>query len=427
MTTVREDILEALREYEEEERKRRQEEALRKAEEALEERRREEEERHRQEQEEREREEEEKRQRQEEEREDRSLDIAKEAGKGFIKGIGGAMFDIANGATFGGAKKFDEKYLNGEISKFDEELEDMADAADVGNIYRGLKNFNEGVGAGLAITGAKNIGGYGLNEAVKYNGRRDLIKQLERGDNFKDINFGKMDKDTLENINKLREEGGYNLLNQQTYIPANVVRKLYEKRLSEGYTPQEVTNIARDLFQKGRADVTESRYGHIQQLIQPKENVSDVGYVAQNPNNGQTVIKSVYKKPNKEIGELNIKGILDGRTHSSPAPSYQDINNHIQTTRPAAARFSALQDTMHNHITPINNGVNSSGWENLEKNFEDTSSVGYVAQNKFMPQNNLGQAGGLSQNPYSHILQSKREKEDLEELLRRLRLLRGRW
>ena len=96
-----------------------------------------------------------------------------------------------------------------------------------------------------------------------------------------------------------------------------------------------------------------------------------VEYVAQNPNNGQTVIKSVYKKPNKEIGELNIKGILDGRTHSSPAPSYQDINNHIQTTRPAAARFSALQDTMHNNITPINNGVNSSGWDvmtNLKRN-----------------------------------------------------------
>ncbi len=75
----------------------------------------------------------------------------------------------------------------------------------------------------------------------------------------------------------------------------------------------------------------------------------------------------------------------------------------------------------------MNDGVNSSGWENLVKNFEDTSSVGYVAQNKFMPQNNLGQAGDLSQNPYSHILQSKREKEDLEELLRRLKLLRGRW
>ena len=68
MTTVREDILEALREYEEEERKRLLEEALRKAEEAQEERRREEEEeRQRQEEEERQRQEEEERQRQEEE------------------------------------------------------------------------------------------------------------------------------------------------------------------------------------------------------------------------------------------------------------------------------------------------------------------------------------------------------------------------
>ena len=62
----------------------------------------------------------------------------------------------------------------------------------------------------------------------------------------------------------------------------------------------------------------------------------------------------------------------------------------------------------------MNDGVNSLGWENLVKNFEDTSSVGYVTQNKFMPQNNLGQAGDLSQNPYSHILQSKRDKEDFD-------------
>jgi len=174
-----------------------------------------------------------------------------------------------------------------------------------------------------------------------------------------------MDKNTLNDVNKLREQSGYPALGQQTYIPSNVVRKWHEKRLSEGYTPQEVTQIARDLLQKGKGQVTESRYPHIQQIIQPKKNVSDVGYVAQNPNNGQTVIKSVYRKPNKQINKTS--GILDGRTHSSPAPSYKDINNHIQTTRPAAARFSALQNTAESNVIPIKENVNIEVAKWLEK------------------------------------------------------------
>ena len=76
--------------------------------------------------------------------------------------------------------------------------------------------------------------------------------------------------------------------------------------------------------------------------------------MAQNPNNGQTVIKSVYKKPNKQIN-----GILDGRTHPSPALNYKGIDNHTHITRPAAARFSALQNTVKSNITPIRGGVKS--------------------------------------------------------------------
>ncbi|MBR1915972.1 MAG: hypothetical protein IJ830_06020 [Alphaproteobacteria bacterium] len=73
----------------------------------------------------------------------------------------------------------------------------------------------------------------------------------------------------------------------------------------------------------------------------------------------------------------------------------------------------------------------------LVKNFEDTSLVGYVAQNKFMPQNNLSQGGlgqnglqlnALGQNPYSQIMPVKsQEEEDLEELLKRLRRMRRGW
>ncbi|HCU58617.1 MAG TPA: hypothetical protein DIC64_01410, partial [Alphaproteobacteria bacterium] len=303
----------------------------------------------------------------EEERKRRERELLKEAAKGFAKGVAGATYDVANGATFGGIGKLDKKYFNSATHKMNDELEKDADNAGVGDLYRGIKSFNQGVGLGLGLFGTKNAGEYGLNEAVKWNGRRDLVNQLEKGENFKDINFGKMNKDTLRDINNLREENGYSSLSGQTYIPANVVRKLHEKRLSEGYSPQEVSQIASDLFQKGGRNVAESRYPHIQQVIKPKENVSDVGFVAQNPNNGQTVIKSVYKKPNKEINEININDILDGRTHSSSAPSYQDVNNHIQTTRPAAARFSALQDIVDNNIMPLQDSVNNEVEDWLER------------------------------------------------------------
>ncbi len=81
----------------------------------------------------------------------------------------------------------------------------------------------------------------------------------------------------------------------------------------------------------------------------------------------RTVIKSVYRKPNREIKELDIRGILDGRTHSSSAPRYQNVNNHIQITRPAVARFSALQNTTDNNVTSLTGDVNRTIEDLIEK------------------------------------------------------------
>ena len=360
-----------------------------------------------------------------------TFELVKEAGKGFLQGSKGALFDLANGATFGGASKIDQKYFGGKMSKMNDELENLADVSGLGDVYRGVQGFNEGVGAGLGMLGVQNVGGYGLNEAVKWNGRRALVNQLKRGDDFKDINFGKMNKDTLEDINKLREQSGYDSLMPQTYIPANVVRKLYEKRLPEGYTPQDVTEIARDLFQKGKRDVTESRYPHIQQIIQPKNNVSNVGYVAQNPNNGQTVIKSVYKKDNEDI----IRNLLEGRRNPS------SVVRGAENIPTVPARLSALQQTPSNNITSSTNDVNG-GIENLIEKLGQEDRL-FDAQNA-LPQNGLGKpnvwgqsamlqnAFGLKnpswENLYSQMMPFKSQKEeDLEELLKRLRQMRGGW
>ena len=42
--------------------------------------------------------------------------------------------------------------------------------------------------------------------------------------------------------------------------------------------------------------VTESKHPHIQQVVKPRTYTADYGYISQNPVNGQTVIKSMYRK-----------------------------------------------------------------------------------------------------------------------------------
>ena len=44
------------------------------------------------------------------------------------------------------------------------------------------------------------------DEIVRWNGRRGLLNQLKRGRDFKDINFGKVSPEKLEDLNKIRKE-----------------------------------------------------------------------------------------------------------------------------------------------------------------------------------------------------------------------------
>lgn len=159
-------------------------------------------------------------------------------------------------------------------------------------------------GAGLSTgTFLRSIPTIGAN-IVRWNGRRDLIEQLNRGLNFKDINFGRMNNQTLNEINFLREESNLPKLRGNAYIPANVVKKFYDKRLKEKYTAEQIADMGRRLFQEPGGIVSESLYPHVQQVCIPKKQMSDVGYVSQNPANGQTVIKSIYKKDTNRIKGL---------------------------------------------------------------------------------------------------------------------------
>lgn len=151
------------------------------------------------------------------------------------------------------------------------------------------------VGAGAALGLRSGLKGT-QNAYYRYDGKRNLTNQLKQGGEFTDIYFGKMHPQTLKEVNEIRQIANLPSLEEEIYIPANVIRKLYEKRLNEKYTPQQVSDMAGKLFHKGGHLVTEGRYPHIQQIIHPTHTKPEVGYVAQNPLNGQTVVKSVYKK-----------------------------------------------------------------------------------------------------------------------------------
>ena len=123
-----------------------------------------------------------------------------------------------------------------------------------------------------------------------------MINQLKRGNDFSDINFGKVYNDTMKKVNQIRESGNIPQLKGNAYIPANVVKKIYDKRIiNEGYTPEQMAEMGKRLFHQGPNMVSESRYPHIQQIVYPRTYTSDYGYISQNPANGQTVIKSMYK------------------------------------------------------------------------------------------------------------------------------------
>ena len=197
-----------------------------------------------------------------------------------------------NGMSGGGLNYLGERYgidtrMNDCLSLKDEE--------GTGNLARNLGNMTQfggmGLGGAALFTSIPAAG----NSIVRWNGRRNLINQLKRGEDFKDINFGKVYPDTLKRINRLREFDNQPRLNQNAYIPANVVRKFYNKRLKEGYTPEDMARMGKRLFHEGGNTVSESKYPHIQQIGRPRTYTEDVGYISQNPANGQTVIKSMYK------------------------------------------------------------------------------------------------------------------------------------
>lgn len=190
-----------------------------------------------------------------------------------------------NGLTFGGLDKLGKRY------GLDSSMSDYANLRG-GNI----RQLGE-----IAQVGGNMLPSFlplsaGLNKYVQWRGHNSFIKQLKKGGDFVDINMGKIDNTILDKVNKVREYGNLPKLTQPGYIPANVVRKFYNKRIKQdNFTPEGLSRLYKRVFNNRNNVVSQSKYPHIQEVRNPRGDISDVGYISSDPANGRTVIKSIYK------------------------------------------------------------------------------------------------------------------------------------
>ena len=88
---------------------------------------------------------------------------------------------------------------------------------------------------------AKNAG----EQAIRWNGRRQLLNQLQKGKDFRDVNLGYIAKKQLDEINNLRKlEGVSKIGSRKVSIPSDCIEHVFERRiLNNGYKPQEVVDV----------------------------------------------------------------------------------------------------------------------------------------------------------------------------------------
>ena len=108
------------------------------------------------------------------------------------------------------------------------------------------------------------------DEIGRMRGRREFVNQLKRGHDFRDVNFGKLKNDMLDNLNAIRRDKNISPINDRMVtIPSDRVEHLYQERvLGDRYSPQEVTNTLSDaLFGNKSIVYPDRKYDTLQNII----------------------------------------------------------------------------------------------------------------------------------------------------------------
>lgn len=197
--------------------------------------------------------------------------------------VTGAAVGAADGASYGLGKSG---------------ADDMAGAG--ANTLRGsLYGAAAGVAAPLAFYGAER----GLNAYQLRQAKTKLLEMLGSRKDFENVDFGILRQEKVKALNKIRHENGVGPLSRRRLaIPANVVKHLQDRRiLKDGMPAEEVADMLIDVFHSPKSVVGRGKYPHIQALVSPKDKISNIGFVGVNPANGETVVKTAYKRENQRL------------------------------------------------------------------------------------------------------------------------------
>lgn len=268
----------------------------------------------------------------------------------------------------------------------------MASGGVEGGVYgaTGSDTWNEAlinstIGAGTGVLTAGSL--YGMakplvkrgeqaaNYVNRWRGKRKLTNQLSNGDNFSDIDLGKISKNKLDEINNLRNiENADAIENNLVTIPADRVEHLYQQRILDNkYHPKEVGNVLDSAIFGRDSKVVGGKYPTLQGFVDDSTKPMNVAIVGKHRDRGSLFVKTGYKK---DAGSS-----LEGRRTPSSDP---DFNN------PSGSLLSARQTTTK---APYADNINSNG-KNVNDNEYSRSFVEALAdRDKSKKIKNAVQAG----------------------------------
>ena len=155
----------------------------------------------------------------------------------FMKILIPDLESLANGVTLGGYDWLDNEYGLGAKERR-QNLQQAADNAGVGQAFALANQATKLVGDGIGLYGIANIPSAARNAYNVYNiykGTRNLENQLQRGHNFEDIYMGRIDRNKLDEINKIRQElGEPTIPSEKVKLLKNDIQHIWNRRIHEG-------------------------------------------------------------------------------------------------------------------------------------------------------------------------------------------------
>ena len=199
-----------------------------------------------------------------------------------------------NGMSFGGLD-----WLGNKLG-FDAQMNNYLQIKDPQsqNLAQAVGQLAELGGGALVGKKLKDVAQHGYNQFLRQNGRRSLINQLQRGNNFEDIRYSNITDSQMRQLNNIRKNINQpQMQNNRIIIPANVVKKWYEKRIiNDGMSPEELANSIDNSIYSPNSVVFNTKYGQNQAIVNSSGNKLDIGFVSVNPSKPtQNVIKSDYQ------------------------------------------------------------------------------------------------------------------------------------